>query len=143
MTKNSIRVYFQCISFVKQRFPEYEDGVSKKIMMTSNYHAYKDVYHVKWWSSINIEEKVARIKEIIKRNKEIVDHSLSQEVQSENSLTKIKRMFQRKYPKASPKEMMQNGLEYMKKQFKEIFDSSDSMSTGSQFQTAKADMQDI
>ena len=71
-----------------------------------------------------------------------MDHSPSQEVQLENLLTKIKKMFQRKYPKPSSEEIMQKCLKYMKKQFKKIFDSSDSMSTGSQVQTTKVDIQD-
>ena len=71
-----------------------------------------------------------------------MDKSLSQELQSENPLTKVKSMFQRKYPKASLEEIMQKYLRYMKKQFEETFDSSNSMSTWSQIQTVNADTQD-
>lgn len=41
-------------------------------------------------------------------------------------------MFLRKYPQASSKKIMKEYLERMKKQFYDIFDSLDTMSTGSQ-----------
>lgn len=54
-------------------------------------------YHVRWWNEIKVEEKAAQVSEIIKRNRVALDQLISQEIQIENPLLKLKRMFQRKY----------------------------------------------
>ena len=71
-------------------------------------------YHIQWWNGIQVVEKVSQIKEIIKRNREILDSSLTQEIQTENSLSK--RCFKRNIPKLQ-QELMKKCLEPMKSSF--------------------------
>ena len=54
-------------------------------------------YHVKWWNGIRVKEKASQTEEIIQKNKELVDCSLTEEIQSENPRSKLKKMRLRKY----------------------------------------------
>lgn len=89
-------------------------------------------YHIRWWNGIRVEEKAAQVSEINKRNRTVTDQSISQVIQTENHLLKLKWIFQRKYYKVFSKENMKKCLDHMKKQFSKTFDASYAMSTESQ-----------
>lgn len=50
------------------------------------YLPYLRRYHVRWWNKIKVGKKAAQDSEIIKRNRAVLDKSISYEIQTENLL---------------------------------------------------------